>query len=101
MNKIVFFIGLLSVLIILSGCTTSSVVLENPGSCAEDSDCVGIIHPAGVSMCVGEHWMEQGGQSLVKVDEKVICECIDTSFPLPELVGLKHGNACQIKSAEN
>ena len=50
--------------------------LKHPSSCEQDSDCVGIMHPAGAPMCIGIHWMEQGGDELAEIDESVRCKCV-------------------------
>ena len=65
---------------------------KNPGACEFDSNCIGIIHPTGQKMCIGEHWIEMGGDALVEIDNTYECNCI----PLEggEFVGVTTGKIC-------
>jgi len=78
--------------------------IENPGSCNQISDCVGVdIAMQGMkgTICVSrENFLEtQGGMlvasGFVSVNNETDCDCVDANVADPEKFGLSNNKICQ------
>ena len=65
---------------------------ENPGSCSNDLDCIGISWSPG---CVGKHWVDDLNEPERWIDETISCECVN--FPTGSIFGLSNGKICKVK----